>query len=108
MKDEYRSKFKKITTKEHMKTVLDQMKISYSESNLEKIYDKLQDSGSIKEFFTCKRKNKITTAWEATKYSYHMEEFRRGKEYFPYKCPYCNFYHSGSRVEGRDYKNDIG
>lgn len=105
---EYIKKFKQNTSKAHMKTVLEKMGISFSESNLVEIYDSLQEDGSIKEYFACKRKNRYTTMNAATRGAYHEDVRHKGtKTWFPYKCIYnCPFYHVGSRVAGRKYESD--
>jgi hypothetical protein len=105
---EYYKKYKPLTSKAHMKNVLNTMKISYSESNLEEIYDNLQDSGAIAKYYACTRKQRYTTKVVATKGAYQEDMRHYGKkEWFPYKCPYnCGFYHVGSRVKGKKYIND--
>jgi len=68
--------------------------------HIQKLYWDVQQRGEPDWLYSCRDKIRYGTAWEATKASYRMSQWR-GWEFDPYKCRFCDKYHVGRLKEDR-------
>lgn len=96
-----------MATIEIMKKALGDIGIDYSKLNqleLVRKYNEKQKDGTLAKYYACDRKTVYMAAVPATQAAYNLEQIRP-RQYEPYVCPFCGFYHIG-RVKDRSmYSN---
>lgn len=84
-----------------MKKKLDQISVvtaGMSDFEIEQVYELCQQEHVLDRFFVCGKKEKYGWVLPATKKAYLLTEFRK-REFEPYKCPYCSYWHIGRKKE---------